>query len=119
MILRVRPAGPPPGSYEVTFRGVEQTPAGQYGPGLRWLFLISAGPLAGQTASRITGVSPTTGNACGKMLRAVAGRTIGLGDEIDLAGLIGRQFLAVVAATDNGGTRVETVMPLPPPASIE
>jgi hypothetical protein len=43
------------------------------------------------------------------MLAGMTGKPLVPGEKVDLASFVGRNFLIVVAATDNGATRVETV----------
>ncbi len=113
----VQSAGVPAGSYLAKYTGVEAQPADPLrgmGEGLRWAFEITNGPNAGKKTSRITGIAPTPGNACGKVLSGLLGKPLATGDEIDLDALVGKSYLVVVGAGPNGGaTRVESVT-LPP-----
>ena len=113
--LTVSSGGVPVGSYQATFSGVEPTPENRekgYGAGLRWIFQIQTGPQAGQVASRITRLSPSPQNACGKMLAGILGRALQLGEQVDPEQHVGRRFLIVVAASQNGSTRIEAVAPV-------
>lgn len=102
--------GVPPGAYQGVFGGIEQV-ENDYGGGYRWKWRITQGEHKDKIASRITGLKPSPKNACGKMLIALAGRALAAGEALDLGTLIGKQYMVMVAATEQGGTRVETVAP--------
>lgn len=112
--LTVSSGGVPAGTYLATFVGTEPTQADAqrgYGPGLRWKFRVDAGPQVGQTASRVTGTTPSTKNGCGKMLFGVAGRQLREGESVDPAEFINRKYTIVVATGPQGGSRVEAIVP--------
>jgi hypothetical protein len=114
-VLTVSSGGVPVGNYTGTFSGTEPQPENRakgYGPGLRWKFVIEGGPQAGQTASRVTGLAPSPKNACGKMLAGLIGRPLKEGETIDPDQYIGRRYMIIVAAGQDGGTRVEVVTPI-------
>jgi hypothetical protein len=48
-------------------------------------------------------------NAAGKMLAGLMGKPLTAGEEVDLSQFVGKTYLVIVADTDGGGTRVETV----------
>jgi hypothetical protein len=112
-LLTVGSGGVPAGSYTGTFAGYEPQPENEekgYQAGLRWSFKIDTGPHAGQTASRITGASPSPRNSCGKMLQGLIGRALQEGEQIDPDKYLGKRYMLVVATSQNGGTRVEAVV---------
>jgi hypothetical protein len=114
-LLTVGSGGVPVGNYVATFAGYENQPENKekgYGMGLRWKFAIADGPQAGQITSRITSPTPTTKNTCGKMLVGLLGRALRDGEQIDPDAFIGKKYMIVVAAGQNGGTRVEAVVPM-------
>lgn len=114
-VLKITSGGVPVGSYKATFAGYEVQPENKekgYGAGLRWKFTVTEGPQAGQTASRITGSAPSPKNAAGKILTGLLGRAVAEGEAIDPDTLIGKPYLIVVGAGQNGGTRVEAVATL-------
>ena len=47
------------------------------------------------------------------MIAGIIGRQPTAGEEVDLAAFIDKDFLIVVAPTDSGGSRVETVIAAP------
>lgn len=111
-VLKVSTGGVPAGTYIGPFLGVEDVEADAqrgYGPGLKWLFQIAKGELAGQQATRITTAIPTQKNACGRMLNGLLGRALQPGEAVDVQQFVGKTYLLIVAAGENGGTRVETV----------
>lgn len=114
-VFTVSSGGVPIGNYTATFQGIEAQPENKekgYPPGLRWKFTVAAGPQAGQTASRVTGATPSPKNSCGKMLSGLIGRALKEGEQIDPDQYIGRKFMIVVAAGQGGGTRVEAIVPM-------
>jgi hypothetical protein len=112
MLLKVSSGGVPAGSYLSKFVGVEGI-TNDYGPGLSWQWEILNGPHIGQSVRRITTVTPTSKNACGKILAGVIGQTLTVGDELDLSTFVGKTFLVVVGETERGGSRVESVTVAP------
>jgi hypothetical protein len=75
--------GVPAGAYEGEFIGVEkapENPANDFGPGLKWSWRITKGDHMGLVAMRTTGTSPTSKNACGKIIDAIAGKAIAEGE---------------------------------------
>ena len=115
-LFTVSSGGVPAGSYTGTFAGIEVQPENKekgYGPGTRWKFTIDAGPCAGQTASRVTGSTPSPKNGAGKILAGLIGRALKEGEQIDPEQFVGKRFMIVVAAGQGGGTRVEAVVPMP------
>lgn len=115
-LLTVSAGGVPVGNYSGSFAGVETTPANTekgYPPGLRWKWVVGAGPCAGQSVSRVTGTAPSPKNSCGKILSGLLGRALKEGEAIDPDHYLGKQYLLVVAPGQGGGTRVEAVLPCP------
>jgi len=112
MKLTVSSGGVPAGSYLSKFVGVDDI-TNDYGPGLVWEFEVVTGPQAGHKATRITTVTPTQKNACGKILSGVVGKPLTAGEELDVSASVGKTFLVVVGETDRGSTRVESVTPAP------
>jgi hypothetical protein len=115
-LLTVTTGGVPVGNYTGKFAGTEEVPANaekKYGPGLRWKFVIDTGPYEGQEVSRVTGPAPTLKNACGKLLSGLIGRALKEDEQIDPDASVGKRYMVVVAAGQEGGTRVEAVIPMP------
>jgi hypothetical protein len=109
MKLTVKPGAVPPGSYRAHLAAVESTQHDQYGPGLRFVFVVADGLFAGLEAGRTTGCVPTPRNALGRLLAGLLGRNLTIDEDVELEELIGRDYLIVVAETETGGSRVEAV----------
>ena len=104
-------SGAPAGAYTAVFAGVEPKEAtGEMGPGYTWRWRIATGAHTGKSVQRITGQSPSPSNACGRILSAIAGKTLGEGEDFRLEDYIGKSYMVVVQATPSGGTRVETAV---------
>lgn len=101
----------PAGFYRAKFVGVEPTEHEEYGAGLKFVWEVVVGEHAGQQATRITSDKPTPKNAAGRMLAGLTGVTLKPGFKIDLAPCVGKEFLLQVEETQQGSTRVSTVMP--------
>jgi len=112
MKLVVSSGGVPAGSYLARFVGVESID-NDYGPGLSWQWEVLTGPHTGQMVRRITTVTPSVKNACGKVLSGLVGKPVAAGEELNVAESVGNSYLVIVAETTNGGTRVETVTTAP------
>lgn len=100
----------PPGAYQTVFNGVEQIKTDNYGDGLRWKFQIVDGEMSGAIASRVTSFSPTSKNACGRMLQSLTGKALTRGVAVDIDAYKGTRYTAVVSEGENGGTRVEAIV---------
>src|SRR5262249_51526918 len=97
------------------YAGIEpQAPNAEkgFGAGIRWKLTIDAGPHIGQTASRITSATPTPKNSCGKMLSGLIGRALKEGEQINLDEYVGKRYMIVIGAGQNGGTRIEVIVPI-------
>ncbi|MDP6717845.1 MAG: hypothetical protein QGF59_04300 [Pirellulaceae bacterium] len=113
MKLTIGNSGPPPGNYTAEFITIDATHHEQFGDGMRWSFRVTNGEHTGKTATRVTTTTPTVGNNCGRVLAGLLGRSVKPDEEIDIDLLVGRTYLIVVAETEGGGTRVESIIPPP------
>lgn len=114
-VFKVVASGVPAGNYRATFDGVEIQPANAekgYAEGIRFKWKLLEGPHAGAIASRVTGSSPTATNACGKLIAALLGRPLALGEAIDLQSYVGKTYLIIVEQSQGGGTRVASAIPV-------
>lgn len=109
--MKLKMQGLPLGSYTAEFNEIEQTNHPEYGDGLAWKFTVRGGQFNGQQASRITGTTPTSKNACGRLLKGIAGRLPDVGQETDLSKFYGKRYQIIVEETDSGSTRVSAVLP--------
>lgn len=112
MILTVSNGIVPAGSYSATFDGVE-IKASAFGPGLSWQFTVASGPYAGSKVTAMTPQSPTHSNKAGRFVSGLLGRALQTGEQLDLSQCRGKKYLIVVAQTEKGGSKVETVTALP------
>jgi hypothetical protein len=108
LILKVSAGGVPAGSYLAKFTGIEAT-NNDYGDGLRWQFEVLNGENKGLQTSRTTSNKPTLKNSAGKLLAGLAGGALTPGMEIDPIKFVSQTYLIVVANTESGSTRVESV----------
>lgn len=114
--------GVPPGIYKASFTSVEPTPAkvvnGKELPAaFKFSFTVLEGEYAKAIASRIpSGDVPKTTNGLGKFLAELTGITLAPGVDYDEAikPCYDKPYTIVVKATENGGTRVDTVMSIKP-----
>jgi hypothetical protein len=112
------PAGQYAGDF-VSVEPMEPKPEQKYGPGLCWTWIIVGGAYDGQTATRVTGDSPTGKNAAGRMFRAITGADPRPGVEIDFEQFVGKRFTLLIAdAPQGGGTRVESCVATPVEAAL-
>jgi hypothetical protein len=102
----------PPGSYMATFTGYKAV-TNKLGPALEWTWQLLSGVHAKATARRLTDTKVSPQNATGKIISGLLGRALSVGETPDLAPCVGKMYLIVVAATANGGSRVESAS-LPP-----
>jgi hypothetical protein len=71
------------------------------GEAIEWKFKIVAGAYKDRIVSRITGTTPTLGNACGKLLNGVMGRTVRPDEEPDADVMVGRLYSVVVSPKES------------------
>jgi hypothetical protein len=113
--FEVGSGGVPAGMYQATFLGVRPQPANverKFDEGLRWEWRVRGGLQDGQVASRITGKKPSPRNGAGKILAGLLNRPLVEGEKLQIGALVGKTYMIVVAATVNGGTRVESCVPV-------
>ena len=98
----------PAGSHIATFAGVKEI-ENNYGKGLQWQFVVANGPHKGGRASRTTQPTPSLKNVCGKVLSGLLGRSLQADEKLDIDQFTGKSYLIIVAATESGSTRVESI----------
>lgn len=111
--------GVPANIYKAELMGAEPVPENkERGYGAGWMFrfkVLDEGPYAGAVATRICGgKAPKVGTHLGRFLSEITGIPLVAGADMDAAFLaaIGKPYTIVVKATESGGTRVDTVMPI-------
>jgi hypothetical protein len=100
----------PSATYSVTLDKVERAHSEKYGPGVRWVFIIAEGEFAGRKVARITGDTPSPRNAAGKLLGGMVGRPLQAEEVVDIDSLLHRRYIALVAETETGSSRVEAIL---------
>ncbi|MGE4002637.1 MAG: hypothetical protein AB7I48_20770 [Planctomycetaceae bacterium] len=108
----MRSSGVPEGQYRARFARWETSVHEQYGDRCQFVWTVLGGQHDGSEASRYTGVKMTPKSAIAKLAKGLAGRPIEIGDTFDPDRYIGREYLILVAETESGSTRVESVMPV-------
>jgi hypothetical protein len=110
-LMKIKDPSIPPGEYHVNFLGVEETFHEEWREGLMWKFKVYKGEFRVKETRRTTGVEPTPGNACGRMLAGLADKSPTEGLDIDPDDFIGRKYVVDVVANKSGkGTRVERIL---------
>ncbi len=114
MQVTVKKPGIPVGHYLAVFLRIDAVD-NQYGPALRWVFEIAAGPYISKEISRFTRTEFTTANAAGKMLNGIVGREVEADEQIDLSDYFGKPYQIEVKESPKGeSTRVERCYPSNP-----
>lgn len=108
----VSAGGVPPGSYVAKFVDAESI-TNDIGDGVSWTWEILKGQFAGYIVGRITQRNPTLKNACGKVIVGLLGKPLTPGENLNLADCVGKTYLVVVAQTERGSCRVESVTSAP------
>lgn len=110
----------PEGNYVGDFVGCEEVTHEEYGLGLRFEWQVTEGRHKGKSCYRTTSPEPTTKNACGAVMSALAGVSQSGGERVSLDDCIGRSYLLIVKKSPSGkGTRVhELILKDPPPADF-
>lgn len=111
MAFTMKASGVPVGSYRAKFKRWEQSTHAEYGDRVQFVWEIIDGEHKGAEASRFTGAKLSPKAALAKILGGLTGRKIGIGDEVNPDDYIGKEFLLIVAETESGASRVETVLP--------
>jgi hypothetical protein len=89
----------------------EEGKAKDYGPAVRLIWKILAGPHAGAETSRICSQRLKKRSALGGYVKALrGGKEVEVGEKIDLTDFYGVKGLLVVEETDSGSTRVGTFL---------
>jgi len=106
----MKSAGPPIGQYTAKFLGCTQSVHEEYGPRVLFEWEILEGKETGTVAMRYTSAKTSPKSALSKIAAGLAGRKFEPGEEFDSDQFVGETYLIVVAETDSGSTRVETVL---------
>ena len=83
-----------------------------YGDRVFFKFRVVGGQHDGSTASRFTDAKMTPKSALYKIACGLAGRKLGLNEEFNPDDFVGREYMIIVAETESGATRVESILPI-------
>lgn len=104
----------PTGTYYATLRDI-QDEIGQYGPRFKWIWDVDVpGQVESYELRQWTNQTTTAGAEAGKIVKAMTGRVLPKGEDLDVDPLIGRRvILDVVLDDENDRNVVEAVRPAP------
>ena len=108
----MKSSGVPVSSYRVKFVKWEQSVHDQYGDRVMFVFVVIGGSEDGEETYRFTSAKLTQKTALGKIASGMAGRKLKKGDDFNPDDYVGKQYLAIVAETESGSTRVESLLPV-------
>lgn len=104
----------PSGEHRVRFLFCEEADGNsEFGPAVRWVFEVLAGPDKGLRVSTLTGRKFSGSTAAGRLLSQLRGSPLS-SETVDLKQLEGSQHVAVVVSA-GAGTKVAAVRPLTAP----
>lgn len=96
-IITVQVAGNPDGVFTARFTGVEGWQGqNDFGPALRWRWVIIGGGQAGVEVGVITAARCTAKNKTGMVIAGLVGRPVQAGEPFDPAQFVGRVYTIVV-----------------------
>lgn len=112
MEFQMESGGLPVGNYHAEFVGAEPYDQNveKYGPGVSLKFRVLNGEHEGQEGSRICSKKMTPRSALGKFAVALKGGAIQSGEAFTFTDYQGTKGSIIVAATDSGGSRIETFL---------
>jgi hypothetical protein len=101
----------PSGEHRVRFLFCEESGgSSEFGPAVRWVFEVLAGPDKGLRVSALTGRKFSQSTAAGKLLSQLLGCPLSSG-RVDLRDIEGQRFQAVVVSA-GAGAKVAEVRPI-------
>lgn len=110
-VYTTKSSGIPAGQYRLKFSSYEQSTHAEYGDRIRWEFEVVHGPQRGQTTSAFTGARLTRKSKFMELIvQAFLGRQLEVDEEFNPDPHIGREFLGIVVPTDNGSTKLNTLI---------
>lgn len=110
-IITVQAAGNPDGVHSARFVGVEAWQGqNDFGPALRWQWVIVSPGYAGSEISTITAARCTPKNRTGMVIGGLAGKGIQAGEPFDAQQCVGRVYTVVIQ-----GGKIVGVSPAPQP----
>jgi hypothetical protein len=96
----------PTGTYFAVLRDVEDE-SGQYGPRFKWLWDVDIpGQLASHELRQWTNTTTTPGAVAGKIIKALTGRFLARGEDLDTDELVGKRVVLDVTLDDENARNV-------------
>ena len=104
----------PAGAYKAVFQSFTTIDTAK-GKAYRWAFTVLEGTSAGKTISDLSdaGKPPSPKNKTGGWLSALSGKPLADGTAVDPDEYIGKSYLVMLEARDDGKTKIATVKWLP------
>jgi hypothetical protein len=99
-------SGTPPGVYQVVFVRAEAFNEGDFGPGVKLIWKILDGELAGEETNRICSLKLSPKTNLFKFVKALGGREPQPGEQIELDSFADTRGSVVVEELPSGSTRV-------------
>lgn len=110
MAFTMKSAGVPVGQYRAKFSSWEQSVHEEYGDRVLFEFQILEGKEKDNKATRFTSAKMSPKSALCKMAKGLSGHAFEPGDHFDPDDYLNKEYLIIVAETDSGATRVESVI---------
>ena len=101
----------PVAAYKSVFRGLTPTETSK-GEAFRWVFEVFEGEHKGKTISDLSDRKAATLNKTGRWLCALSGKSLVDGTEVNPDDYVGKKYLVIVEAKENGHNKVATFTPL-------
>jgi hypothetical protein len=102
----------PAGAHKAKFKGITPTETCK-GEAYRWSFEVLEGDYRGKVASDLSDRKVTTMNKTGRWLSALSGKPLADGTEANPDDYIGKTYLVIIEAKENGKNKIATFTPMP------
>jgi hypothetical protein len=101
----------PAGAHQAVFKGITPTETCK-GEAFRWNFEVVEGNFKGKMASDLSDRKTTTMNKTGRWLCALSGKPLADGTVVNPDDYVGRKYLVIVEAKENGRNKIATFTPV-------
>jgi hypothetical protein len=101
----------PPGAHKAVFKALMPCETSK-GEAFRWVFEVVEGDHKGKIASDLSDRKVTTLNKCGRWLCALSGKPLADGTSVNPDDYVGKKYLVIVEAKENGRNKIATFTPL-------
>lgn len=99
------------GLYPAKFKGVEDYQSALYGDGYRWLFDVTVEDTV-ETLDRLTSTSMGPKSTNRKIIAAIVGRQLEVGESVEINDYIGKPCRVMVKNPDEGGwPKITDILP--------